>query len=51
MRNWFKGLVCIFKGHDVIVGAACPVTGIKRLTCHNCGKDNMPKHDGKMSFN
>lgn len=51
MKNWLKGILCILRGHKVTVGAECPVTGIKRLTCDYCGADNMPKHGEGMSFN
>jgi hypothetical protein len=45
MKNWVKALACLFKGHKIEVGATCPVTGIKKLTCTYCGRDNVPKHE------
>jgi hypothetical protein len=50
VKNWLKGVWCVVRGHKVVAGEACPVTGVVLLTCLKCGKDNMPKHSG-MSFN
>jgi hypothetical protein len=46
MKNWIKAMLCKFKGHNVVRGNACPVTGIVKLTCNNCGATNVPKHQG-----
>jgi hypothetical protein len=51
MKNWLRGAWCFVRGHKVEVGNACPVTGIKLITCNYCGKSNMPKHDAGSSFN
>jgi hypothetical protein len=50
MKNWLKALVCLFRGHNIEVGPACPVTGVKKLTCKHCGRDNMPNHSSS-TFN
>ena len=46
MKNWINAIICRIKGHSVVRGDACPVTGIIKLTCNNCGASNMPKHQG-----
>jgi hypothetical protein len=51
MINWLKRIKCILFGHEVIVGDSCPVTGIKKLTCTDCGETNVPKHSGESRFN
>ena len=39
MKNWIKGAWCALKGHKVVKGATCPVTGVQLLSCTKCGKD------------
>lgn len=51
MKNWLKAAICFVKGHKIVSGGTCPVTGAVLLSCTKCGKDNMPKHDKGMSFN
>jgi hypothetical protein len=46
-----RGAWCFVRGHKVVAGESCPVTGIVLLTCSKCGRDNMPKHNKGMSFN
>lgn len=51
MLKFAKGVLCFFRGHKTHIGTACPVTGIRVITCEKCGKNNMPKHKDSMSFN
>ena len=46
-KKWIKAQFCILRGHDVLHGPKCPVTGVIKLTCSKCGATNVPKHEDK----